>query len=152
MPRVIARHLFHERIEIIGPGPAPARIAGLARDLQAGPGREFLDRLDKIHIQVCHQKADGAAVRAAAEAVIKLLLLADCKRGRLFLMERATGQVIFARFFQRHAGVNDIHDIHPVEEFIDKMLGDPAGHGRNYKIESAAPRASGDRGVWGNAD
>ena len=39
--------------------------------------REILDRIDKAHALVFHQKTDGSAMRPATEAVIELLGLAD---------------------------------------------------------------------------
>ena len=49
--------------------------------LHADHGGEVLHRIDIAHATVGHQKADGIAVRAAAEAVIELLRGADGERG-----------------------------------------------------------------------
>jgi hypothetical protein len=43
-------------------------------------------------------------------------------------MERATGMQIFACFFKRHARVNDIDDVDPREEFINKLWRNLASH------------------------
>ncbi len=52
---------------------------------------------------------------AAAKAMIELLSRADGKTGRFFIMERTTGGVIGARFFQRHAFVDHIDDVNAIE-------------------------------------
>ena len=56
--------------------------------------RQFLDRLDIAQAGVFHEEADRIAMRAATEAVVKLLSRADRERGRFFVMERAASAVI----------------------------------------------------------
>ena len=51
----------------------------IVRHLQPCLIGEFLDGIDKAQAAVLHQEADRAAVRAATEAVIKLLARADRK-------------------------------------------------------------------------
>ena len=67
-----------------------------------------------------YQKAQCVTGGTTAEAVIKLLLAIDRKRGRFFLMERAAGRVIFARTLELDACVNQIDDIGAQKHFIDK--------------------------------
>ena len=76
-----------------------------------------------------HQKTDGGTVRAAAEAVIKLLLLADGERRCLFLVKWAQRLMVASHFAQWQALVNDVNDVEPAEELLNKFLGDLAGHG-----------------------
>src|SRR5690606_41300079 len=49
------------------------RVAALARHLQARLLGELGHRIDETHAGMVHQEADGAAMRAAAEAMIELL-------------------------------------------------------------------------------
>ena len=58
------------------------RGAAFARHLQAGARSEFLDRLDEAEVVVVHDEAERRAVRAAAEAVIELLVRAHRERRR----------------------------------------------------------------------
>ena len=54
----------------------------LARDFDSAFARERLDRGDKIEVFFLHKKADGVAVRAAAEAMKHPLFRRDMKRRR----------------------------------------------------------------------
>ena len=121
---------FQQRKVIVAPLPVRRRRAGarLARNLQPQRTRQLLDCFGELQVLVLHQKADRAAVGAAAEAVVELLAGADGEGWRFLVMERAAGLVLAAGLFQRHPGVDDIHDINAVEEFIDETLRDAAGH------------------------
>src|SRR5690606_32036911 len=66
--------------------------------------------------------------RATAKAIIKLLVGADGKRGRFFVMKRAAGGVIFAGFFQFYAAVYHVDHIDAGQQIINKTLGNPACH------------------------
>src|SRR6185312_11990498 len=66
-----------------------ALLAALARHLEAGLARQILDRFGKRQIGSLHGKADGVAMRAAAEAMIEALILDDVEGRGLFLVERA---------------------------------------------------------------
>jgi len=96
-----------ERREIID------RLVGLRPDrhLQAHLTRQILDRFEEGHALVAHQKTDGAAVLAAAEAMIKLLVGADRERRGFFFVERTTGLVILTGLFERHAPIDQLDDI-----------------------------------------
>ncbi len=104
----------------------------LARHGQADPTGQFLYRIDKAHVIVFHQEADRGAVRAAAEAVIELLGLADTEGRGLFVVERTAGHVIAPGLFQRHARIDHIDDVDAGHELIDELLGDFAGHDAVY--------------------
>ena len=58
-----------------------------------------------------HEKANGIAIFAAAEAVKKLLGGADCETGGFFAMKGAKAHEICATFFQLHEAANDLHHI-----------------------------------------
>src|SRR5439155_17449026 len=66
-----------------------AILRGLLRHRNSGFARQPLDRLDEIEIVGAHQKADRIAMRAAAEAMEKPLILDDVERWRLLVVERA---------------------------------------------------------------
>src|SRR5215469_18907069 len=85
--------------------------ARFMRDLEAEPARQLLDGLGKGHAVVLHEEAQHGAVRAAAEAVIELLLGAHPEGGRLLVVERAAGLVFAAGFLQLHARADHLHDV-----------------------------------------
>jgi hypothetical protein len=70
---------------------------------------------------VFHQEADGAAVRAAAEAVIELLGGADREGGGLFAVEGAAGDIVRAGLFQGQVALDDVDDVDAREEFLDEF-------------------------------
>jgi hypothetical protein len=70
---VIECHVLHQPIE----RPMIRRTlhrSAVAWDLQSGTFGQFLHCLAEGEMVVRHQKADGGAVRAAAEAVVELLV------------------------------------------------------------------------------
>ena len=81
------------------------------RDFKPGTLREFLDGLPKAQMLKLHQEADSAAVGAAAETVVKLLGLADGKRGSFFVMERAAGFKIPASLGQGNPRIDQLNDV-----------------------------------------
>ena len=95
--------------------------------LHAGVMGEVLDRVDEAQAGVLHDETDGAAVGAAAEAMVELLGRADRKRGRLFRMERAAGRVVGAGLLQRDIALHHVDDVDAGQQFLDEGLGD---HGR----------------------
>src|SRR5262249_23710502 len=79
-------HDARERCLALGP------VAGFRAFLRHGePGLagELLDRIAEIEPVTVHDKADHVTMRAAAEAVIEALILADGEGGRLLVMKRA---------------------------------------------------------------
>ncbi|MNR03022.1 hypothetical protein D3C85_1189000 [compost metagenome] len=105
---------------------APAFFAG---HFHAGGLGQVLDSLGEIQIVVVHEKAQGVTARAAAKAVVELLVGAHAERRGLFLVERAAGGVVLACFFQLYARAHHIDDVGAVEEVVDKTLGNQPGHG-----------------------
>ncbi|MNH08149.1 hypothetical protein D3C79_675570 [compost metagenome] len=80
--------------------PACILLTGHLHALQVG---ELFDGIGEFESVVLHDKADGVAVGATTETVIKLLLLADGERGAFFVMKRAASLIILAGFFQTHS-------------------------------------------------
>ena len=109
------------------------RVGGLPRfvraatffagDFHAGGFGQVLDSLGEVQVVVVHEKAEGIAARAAAKAVVELLVGADAERGGLFFVERAAGGVILAGFFQLHARADNIDDVGAVQKVVNKALG-----------------------------
>src|SRR5205085_4725550 len=68
-----------------------------ARHRQADLAGELLDRFGEGHALGLHHEAGGVAMLAAAEAVIKALLVVDRERRRLLVVERAEAGIFRAR-------------------------------------------------------
>src|SRR5260363_282759 len=71
----------------------------LARYRKPDGLRQLVHRFDKAQSAMLHQKANRAAVRAATEAVVKLLTGADRERWRFFVMKRTQADKVRAAFF-----------------------------------------------------
>ena len=100
----------------------------LARNRHAAVGRERFHSLGEFLVIEVHHKAQGIAARATAKAVVELLLWFYAERGGFFLMKRAAGGVVLACLAQFDALVDDIDDIDPAEQVINKILGNQTGH------------------------
>lgn len=61
-------------------------------------------------------------MRTAAKTMIKLLSGANSKAWRFFVMKRATGRVVGARFFKRDTFVYHIDDINAIQQFLYKTF------------------------------
>ena len=77
---------------------------------------------------IVHQKADGAAIHTAAEAVIELFIGRDRERGSLLAMKRAVGFVIGSGFFQWHIAIYQVDNVDSIQKLINEVLGDAACH------------------------
>ena len=66
---------------------------------------------------------------AAPKTVIELLVATYGEGGGLFVMKGAAGLVVLARFFQRYALIDQIDNIDPVQEVVNKAGGYSADHG-----------------------
>ena len=82
----------------------------LLRHLHADVGGEFLDSVDEAESRVLHQETDGAAVRAAAEAVVELFAGLTVKDG-VFSMEGQQALWLAPALAQRHVALDDIDDV-----------------------------------------
>jgi hypothetical protein len=74
------------------------------------------------------------AMRAATEAVIKLLGRADREGRRFFVVEGAAGGVVGAGFFERNVAVDQIDDVDPGQQILDKGIRD------HFRIECLGSR------------
>jgi len=90
-------------------------------------------------VLVFHEKADGGAMGATAKAVIKLLVWADRKRWGLLFVKGTAGTVVFAHLFKRDDGIDDINDIRPQNEVVNKLFGNASGHDGDILASFPAP-------------
>ena len=117
-----------------------ARAAALVRDLEADALGQFFDSIGKLHAVVVHQKADRAAVRATAEAVVELLGRTDRERRRALVVERAARAPVAPGLAQWHALLDHLDDVDACEQFVDELGGDAAGHGCLEPISKRSER------------
>ncbi len=109
--------------------PGSARTLRLARQFQSRALREIRHGVEKPKLLVLHEKADHGAVRAAAEAVIELLLRTDPERWGFLGVERATSLVFAPGFLERYPRTDDFDDIGACDDLVDERLWDATGHG-----------------------
>jgi hypothetical protein len=95
-----------------------------ARHRQACFPREFLDGFRKRLAAVLHEKPDCGAMRAAPEAVIELLSLADGERGRFFPVKRAARNVVRAGLLERHITVDHFDDVDARQQRFNEIVRD----------------------------
>ena len=97
----------------------PNRLAAakwvVLRYLEADALGETFDCLAKIEALILHDKSQRVAAGAAAKAIVELPLRINRKGRCAFFMKRATGRVVFARFLQLHATVDDLDDIEAIQ-------------------------------------
>ena len=85
---------------------------------------KFFHRFWKAKMFQFHQKADGIAARAAAKAIVKLLVRCHAKRRCLFFVEWTASRIITATAFEFNAAIYNIDDVGSIEQIVDKVLGD----------------------------
>ena len=107
-----------------------AVLPGFLRHLDAGPARQFLDRVEELEAVVVHQEADRGAVRAAAEAVVELLGRGHVERRRALVVERARRAVFAALALELHARANHLDDVGACEQVVDESVGQAGHHTR----------------------
>jgi hypothetical protein len=83
----------------------------LTRNLEAGSRGEFLDRGGEFEPLELHHETNGIAARAAAEAVVELLVRVDAEGGGFLVVEGAARGVVLTGLAQRHARIHDIDDV-----------------------------------------
>ncbi len=116
--------------------------AAFMRHFQSEPPGERFDGFRKRQLFVLHQEAERRAVRAAAKAVIELLVRAHPERRGLLVVKRAAGLVLAPRLLQRHAAADGLDDIRVCDQLVNEALGNAAGHGASL-TEAAARQRSG---------
>src|SRR6202041_3783969 len=122
-----AGDLRHDAMQVGGAGVT--RPQGFARHLEARALREVRHGVEELHLLVLHEKADRGAMRAAAEAVVELLVRTDPEGRRLLVVERTAGLELAPRLLQRNPCADDLDDIGTGDDFVDEGLWDAAGHG-----------------------
>ena len=127
----VQRGPLHRDVELVVRIRRAGGGTAFARHLESRARGEFLDRLDEAEVVVFHDEAEHRAVRAAAEAVIELLVDADPERRRLLVVERAARLVFAPGLLQLHAAADHLEDVGAGDEFVDEVLGD-AGHGAGF--------------------
>ncbi|MNC09583.1 hypothetical protein D3C75_572080 [compost metagenome] len=91
-------------------------------------GSQLFDGFNELELVVVHQKVDGVAVRATAEAVVELFFTVHGERGGFFVMERTARVVILALLFQLNPCVDEINDIGSCQQVIDKYARNSSSH------------------------
>ena len=69
-------------------------------------------------------------MRAATKTVVELFGGTDGKTRGFFIVKRAAGRIIGARFFKRDAFIYHVHNIDAVQKLLDELLWN---HNRQYK-------------------
>ncbi len=82
-----------------------SRVGG--GDVEAGLGRELLDRIHERHAAIVGEEADRVAMRAAAEAMVETLVIVDGEARRLFVVEGAAGLPLASGADQLHRWRDD---------------------------------------------
>jgi hypothetical protein len=139
-----------ELVERRGIGAGRGRCG--AGDLEPGVLGELLDGLAEAEPVELHQEADRGTVRAAAEAVVELLVRCHRERGRLLVVERAARLQALAAAFQRDARADDVDDVDAGEELVDELGRDaPGAAGSRARRGAVGHAASGrhQRGACG---
>jgi hypothetical protein len=111
--------LLVQGLERVGGRP----LALLLRQGQAGILGEQGHSFGKGEPFIFHEETNGIAMGVAAETIIDLLVGADRKRRRLFLMKGAAGPVVLPLFLQGHPGIDEAHQIAALQDQVEKCRG-----------------------------
>jgi hypothetical protein len=79
-------------------------------------------------VVVFHEETDCRASGATTETVVQLLLPIDSETRRFFLVEGTPGDMVAPGLFQRKPRIDQIYDIDPGHQVIDKRLGNSPSH------------------------
>ena len=93
------------------------------RNLHAGNLSQITDRVDIPLPAVLHQKSDGAAMRAATEAVKKLLRRTHGERWRFFGVKWTQPSIVLPALFQLNVAADDFDDVDAREQVLNEALG-----------------------------
>ena len=138
------QHVVQGGLLELGGGLALALLRAdvLLRHDHADLASQVIHGFHEAHARMLHQKADGIAVLAAAEAVVELLGGADAEGRGLFAVEGAQPHEVGAAFFELHVATHHIDDIDAGQQLLDEGLGN--GHGRYCPVCAwRASRAAG---------
>ena len=90
------------------------------RHNQPGIGRKRAYRLGETGPGMLDKKGNSRTVRAAAEAMVKLLGGTDSKRGGFFVVKRTEAKQVGPTFSQLHVLPDYINDIYPGKQVLYK--------------------------------
>ncbi len=91
-------------------------------------GCQLFDGFNELELVVVHQKVDGVAVRATAEAVVELFFTVYGERGGFFVMEWTARMVVLALLLQLYPRVDEIDDVGSGKQIIDENAWDSSSH------------------------
>ncbi len=103
-------------------------VACLIGHVKIVHGGQLFDGFNELELVVVHQKVDGVAVCATAEAVVELFFTVYGERGGFFVMERTARMVVLALLFQLNPRVDQIDDIGSRQQVIDENAWDSSSH------------------------
>ena len=89
---------------------------------------QFFNGISEAEMLIIHQEADGGSVRAAAKAMIELLVRADHKGGCFFVVERTAALVFAAGFLELYTRIDEIDDVAACDKLIYEFSRDAAAH------------------------
>src|SRR5690606_27922905 len=125
---------FHDGLEIGLPLLTREVLADLLPAARPFLGHLKADRrgevLDRVHVaerRIGHEKADGVAMGAAAEAVVELLRRAHGERGGLLAVKRAKAKIVGARLLELEVAGDDVDDVDAAEKVLLERIRNHAG-------------------------
>ena len=114
-----------------------AGVLCFPREFEPGLLGQLLNRGAELQPVVLHQEAQRRAMRAAAEAVVELFARRHRKAGCLLVVEGAASGVFAALALERHARVNQRHDVGARDDVVDESLGNEC-HGASVAVCDAS--------------
>ena len=123
---VVRRHFLHELKQFVV--TACRALALLARHVDSHHRGQAFDGFHEVHVVVLHEETQRGAMFAAAETVIKPFRRADRKRRGFFVVKRAAGLELAARFLELYAAADHLDDIRPGDQIVDEVLWYQAAH------------------------
>src|SRR3546814_18428507 len=117
-----------------------AVLRAILRHLKASQTGQALDRFREAEALRVHHEVDGAAVRAAAEAVVEALVVADRAGGRLLVVEGAEPGMLAPALHQLHPPADHRRQRQAVAQLVEKF--------RLERHGAVRPGACGCGGGW----
>src|SRR3546814_13556238 len=109
-----------------------AVLRAILRHLKASQTGQALDRFREAEALRVHHEVDGAAVRAAAEAVEEALVVADREGGRLLVVEGAEPGMLAPALHQLHPRADPRRQHPTVPHLADNFR--TASHGHSQPV------------------